>query len=73
MDRATAEQIVTIMRDVSTRINTSIRIVMDNCTQHEFHRYRRLAGGLMGEIFLEILMPIYKEHTDLTPPELKQS
>jgi ribosome recycling factor len=73
MDRATAEQVETIMREVRERLNDSLKIVMKNCEQDEFHLYRRSIGKIMGEIFLEIQEPLYIKHPEITPPGLKQS
>jgi hypothetical protein len=71
-DRATAEKVEKIMRGVSAQINESIRIVMEGDGANEFQSYRLAAGKVMGEVFLEILTPIYSVHPDLTPPELRQ-
>jgi len=72
MNRSTAQQIEAIMRDVSSRINQSIQLVMDSSSHDEFQNYRRSAGKIMGEIYLDILKPLYAEYPDLVPPEMKQ-
>jgi hypothetical protein len=72
INRDTAQQVESIMRDVGAQIDNSVRVVMDNCDEATFHHYRRIAGKLMGEILIEILNPIYAAHPDLTPPGLRQ-
>jgi hypothetical protein len=37
----------------------------------EFKAYRRAVGGVMGEIVLEILNPLYKAHPSLKPTEME--
>jgi hypothetical protein len=71
MDRATAEQVEVIMREVRERLNESIKLVMDHSSPDEFQLYRRQIGKVMGEIFLEIQQPLYNEYPDLTPPGLR--
>lgn len=71
MDRATAEKVDFIMREVSGRLNESLKAVQDAGDENEFRAYRQLVGKLMGAIYLDIQMPIYTEHPDLIPPELR--
>ncbi len=71
MDRATAGRVEELLRHVTKELDDSIGIVMEASPPDEFQSYRRLAGDLMGAIFLDILQPIYREHPDLTPPELR--
>ena len=72
MDRATAAKVESVMRTISAQINETIRLVMDECEQDEFESYRKVAGQLMGEIFCDVLSPIYEAHPDLTPAEPKK-
>jgi hypothetical protein len=70
-DRATATKVEKMMRGVAAEIDESISVVLDGGSTSEFKSYRLTAGKLMGDIFLEILAPIYARHPDLTPPELR--
>lgn len=71
MERVVAEELNVILRNVTRELDDSVRVVMNNSSQEEFQRYRRIAGKLMGEILLEILQPIYSEYPDLTPRDLR--
>jgi len=71
MERTVAEKVNSILRSVTREIDDSIREVMNSSTQEEFQSYRRVAGKFMGEIFVEILQPIYDQYPDLTPKELR--
>jgi hypothetical protein len=73
MDHATALRVRDIMLDASTKVNQSIQIVMDNCDESEFRSYRLAAGQLMGSIYLDILTPLFADHPDLTPSELRDA
>ncbi len=37
----------------------------------EFQQLRRTVGRAMGEIYVELLMPLFKAFPHLTPPDLK--
>ena len=63
----TAKQVSDVMLDVSSRLNESIILVQDTCSEDEFKDYRRAVGAVMGEILLEVLNPLYKQHPSLKP------
>ncbi|MBL6852541.1 MAG: hypothetical protein ISS15_04015 [Alphaproteobacteria bacterium] len=71
MERTTAVRVESAMRAVAAQIDETIRIVMDECDQEEFERFRAIAAQLMGDIFCDVLSPIYEAHPELTPLELK--
>jgi hypothetical protein len=66
----TAKQVSDVMLDVSSRLNQSIILVQDTCSAEEFKDYRRSVGAVMGEILLEVLNPLYKQHPSLKPKGL---
>ena len=73
MDKKLAKRISEIMQDITGQLDISIRLVMDNTDNaQDFQKYRRLVGKLMGEIFAEILQPIYDQYPDLTPAGLRK-
>jgi hypothetical protein len=69
-DELVAAKISELMLDIGKRLDASILLVMQNCSPQEFNAYRTVVGRLMGEILLEILNPLYSQHTSLKPPEL---
>ena len=71
-DHSTASKVEKMMREVGAVINESIGVVLAGGSESEFEAYRRTAGKLMGDIYVEILAPIYASHSDLTPPELRR-
>jgi hypothetical protein len=72
MQRNTAEKIISTFQDFMRQIDDSIRVVMNDSPDEDFVRYRRTAGKIMGEIFLEILQPLYGEHPHLIPDQLRK-
>ncbi len=46
-------------------LNDSIALVKETCSEEEFLEYRQIIGKIMGEIVVEALMPIYKQHPEL--------
>jgi len=69
-DKSVAQQISELMLEYSERINESIRLVQDKCSLEEFKTYRLAAAKVMGEMFLEVMNPLYREHPDLKPEGL---
>jgi hypothetical protein len=73
MNLATAQEIAKRLQDVTAQLDDSIRIVQSSSTAEEFNKYRRIMGKLMGEIFLEVLQPLYNEYPSIVPPRLRPS
>lgn len=67
----TARRISELMLDVGARLDASVALVQSTCDDAEFHRYRRVVGGLMGEMLIEIMNPLYATHPHLKPDGLK--
>ena len=71
MKRTTAEQISKLLLEISKQLDGSIKLIMENSDQKEFEKYRQTVGKIMGVMFMDILTPLYQEHPDLTPENLK--
>lgn len=71
MEREVAEEILALMREYSGKLNRSVQLVKDRCSKEEFIDYRKAVGVIMGEMCVEIMWPIFHEHPDLEPEELK--
>jgi hypothetical protein len=71
MNKETAREVERLMRQATYHLDESVRIVLENCDQEELHGYRRSIGRIMGEIYLEIMCPIYEQYDDLMPDELR--
>ncbi len=70
IDKSIAGKISLLMLEFGARIDESISMVREQCSEDEFNRYRAAAGKVMGEMLISIMNPIYKEHPELMPKEL---
>ncbi len=71
MKRELAERIVSMLHKVTMEIDETIAIVQKECTDEEFHEYRRAAGYAMGYLFTDIIRPIFQEYPELMPEEMR--
>ncbi len=72
MEKEVARKINTLMLDYFAKLNASVKFVQQECNEEEFHRYRKVIGKIMGEMSVEIMMPLYREYPDLEPEEFKK-
>lgn len=70
-NRDLARQVIDALDESSSVINESIRLVKERCTEEEFVAYRKAAGFVIGYLYTDVLAPIFKQHPDLEPEELK--
>jgi len=66
-----AEKISLLMLEFGSRIDESLSVVKQQCGDEEFANYRKAVGKVIGEMLISVMNPIYKEHPDLKPKELK--
>jgi hypothetical protein len=70
-DETTARLVSELMIDIVSRLDASTAMAEEVCPPEEFKVYRRAVGGVIGEIVLEILNPLYKAHPSLKPAEME--
>jgi hypothetical protein len=63
-----AQQISSQMTDVLAQLNTSIHLVMENCSDSEFQAFRLGVGRVMGALVLDVLNPLYEANPEVKPP-----
>lgn len=68
-----AEKVSQLMINVTDDLNDSIAMVQSNCSRDEFVKYRLAVASVMGEIFMEVLQPLYLKHHSLKPPAFDAS
>ncbi|UTW46642.1 hypothetical protein KFE80_05525 [bacterium SCSIO 12696] len=71
MKKEVAVEIVDLMLEFGDRLNQSVAIVKDNCSEDELASHRRAIGKLMGSMLLDIMNPIFDEHPELKPDQLE--
>jgi len=70
-DKEIAGEISKLIFDVGAQLNASLLRVQERCPNGEFEAYRAVIGRVMGDMFVEVSMPIFSRHPELEPPELK--
>lgn len=71
MTNTTAKAISDLMVSMGAQLNESIRLVQSTEDDVEFKRYRDSVSKIMTTMLLEIMNPLYTEHPELKPPELR--
>ena len=71
MRTETAKTIRDVLLSTSEAVNSSILAVSGTSQSACAEEYRKLAATLLGRIFSNILMPLYAEHPEVEPPELR--
>jgi hypothetical protein len=69
-DPAGAAKVSEVIMGIAGQLNESIAFVMKHSPPEEFSTYRLAVATVMGEMLLEILNPLYKQHPALMPPQL---
>jgi hypothetical protein len=70
-DREVAKGVSELMLEIGSLLNRSVTTVQEHCSESETNQYRKIVGVIMGEMLLEVMNPIYRDHPDLKPPSLK--
>lgn len=70
-DHKLAEELIARANEASRIAHDSLSLVMNNCSQSEFKKYRLAVAHVMAEIFEQIVTPLSRVHPDLDP--LKKS
>lgn len=65
-----AKEISELMLSYGAKLDASVAVVIDKCSNEEAIVYKRAVGKIMGTMLLEIMNPLYKQHPELKPKEL---
>lgn len=68
-----AKQLLHELFAVSGRLDQSVAVVRDGCSEPELVAYRRAIGQVMGEMWDQVLKPLLSLHPTLAPPELRNT
>jgi hypothetical protein len=71
MNLETAQEINKLMLECTERLNRSVQLALENSEPTEFAEYRKTVGNIMGQIFCDVLVPIYKKYPAVKPKELR--
>ena len=71
MERDTSKEILDMVRRISGELHASIRVVIDASSELESSRYKRVIGGILADVYDEIMTPIMDEYPELVPDTLR--
>ena len=71
MQQDVAREISTLMLETTEKLDQSVRRMRAELPPAEFGTYGRAVGTILADIIMEVLDPLYAEHPDLKPPELR--
>ncbi|MEM8562245.1 MAG: hypothetical protein AAGF57_08425 [Pseudomonadota bacterium] len=71
MDRDIAQKISALMLEYGAKLDESLAVVQRECTDEEFDSYRVAVSRLMAIMLREVMNPLYLEHPDIKPKQLK--
>ena len=69
--KQTARDISELMLALGADLDRSVGRVKEAESEAEFRRYREAVSKIMTTMLLEIMNPLYAEHPDLKPAQLK--
>lgn len=67
MDRKTAKKIISLLKDIDHPINEIISITNEIKDCEEKQALRKTLSRIIGEIYIDLMIPICKNHPDLLP------
>lgn len=70
-DERIAKQISDLMLECGARLDESVLLVKNSCSESELNTYRRAVGEIMGNMLTEIMNPLYERHPTLKPKGLR--
>ena len=62
-----ARSIHDLMLEIIEKVNESIILVQDHCSDREFKSYRRAAAYVIGYAHADVVTPLYQAHPSLAP------
>jgi hypothetical protein len=69
MEKNVAARVVQNLLEISGRLDQTVGLIKAECSEAEFKMYRPAFGRAMGELYIEVFVPLFKEHPSLIPPD----
>ncbi|MBN6100593.1 hypothetical protein JR064_00230 [Xanthomonas sp. CFBP 8703] len=66
-DQDTAEKICNKILNANASLDEAIALAMDAASEEEAKRIRQVIGRISGELLLNLLNPLYREHPSIKP------
>ena len=72
MTEQTAQAISDLLMRATAAIDESVAVLKDSgAPAEELSDYKHAAASTLGTMFSELLVPLYRQHPSVMPPELK--
>lgn len=71
MTKETARQVSDLMVSMGAGLDRSLGLMKEAESEADFKRYRESISKIMTVMLLEIMNPLYGEHPDLKPDQLR--
>ena len=62
-----AKELSHVLACIGSHLVQSVEFVGDHDTPEHFQEYRAVVGKLMGDLFLDAMMPLYTRYPELLP------
>ena len=71
MNKDIAEKTALAMQMASCIVDNHLRSLQDVLDKDEFSDYAQKSGKIMGEIYVEVLRPLWEEYPELLPKQME--
>ncbi|RYD44434.1 MAG: hypothetical protein EOP85_09475 [Verrucomicrobiaceae bacterium] len=71
MTSSEARELSHLLARIGAHLDQSVAFVHDHDTPENFIEYRRAVGKLMGDMFLDVMTPLYHRFPELLPDYLQ--
>jgi len=71
MTKDSAARVASMFNAISDQLVASVDAMRGSESEETSRSYAAAIGKILGEIMYEVLKPIYREHPDLAPADLK--
>jgi len=71
MSQEAAKVILDIVLRHAAEQDAALVKIQEICSRDEFDRYRRMIGGSMGAMLVDVINPIVERYPELMPPQLE--
>ena len=70
MEKDIAKKVSNLMLDYGGKLDESLALVQQHCSEEEFKSYRTSVSRLLTIMLTDVMNPLYEEHPSLKPDKL---
>ncbi len=68
-DEIIAKQVLRLTEDARALLIKVLEVVRANCTEQEMHEFESGIAQVKGQLFFNVMEPLYREHPALAPAD----